>query len=78
MSIFFLYLCLHILGLCYGMYRPLLYMDQAQYAKTRDCMEAHIQVCENHPADAHFPHHHDLTRHHRKTILLYWPARHLH
>ena len=29
-------------------------------------MTAHIQLCEHHPSDGHFPHHHDLTRHHRK------------
>ena len=44
----------------------------------RVCVEAHIQVCEHHPSDGHFPHHHDLTRHHRKTVPRCWPARHLH
>ena len=44
----------------------------------RDCVEVHIQVCEHHPSDGHFPYHHDLTRHHRKMVPGYWPARHLH
>ena len=34
--LYIFYLCLHLLGLCYGMYRLLLHMDQALYAKATE------------------------------------------
>ena len=45
--LYIFYLCLHLLGLFYGMYRLLLHMDQALYAKATEIAWKHTSKYAN-------------------------------